>query len=265
MRSHRGSSRPFSATRCLLLGAAVAAGLVPGVARAQWSLEAAVERFDWREHTEPIEVRELGPRFGVGVGYAQPRTRGLLLAGRVRVYGGVVDYDGSLLANPDEPAQASIHYIGANEAIELRLRWPEVVDAIAGMELDQWRRYLSANQQEDYRFVSARVGLEHLPSGRSPFLAGAGLRILISAAQIATITDDDGVFGVALTPGRGSNPFVHLGARVWPRIAIVAYWDGMRIGRSPDVRIDRPRAVVFQPRSDMSTIGLRLVYRIGGG
>ena len=237
-------------------------GLVPALARAQWSAEASVERFHWREDTAPIEVREIGPRFGIGVRYVQPRGGGPLLGGHARFFGGVVDYEGSVLSDPTQPSSGAVTYLGGSEGLELRLRWPDVVDALAGFDFDHWRRSFGPIQREDYQILSARVGLERISSARNPLIAGAGVRILLWTDEDAAIADPSGAYQVSLKPGLGSSPFLMLGARVGPRFALTAYWDGMRLGRSPDVVVNRRRGTGYQPQTDMSTIGLRLEYRM---
>lgn len=232
------------------------------VARAQWSVDAAVERFDWREHTSPIQVRETGPRFAGGVGFSQPRESGPLLAYRGRVYFGNVDYDGSFLLDAAQPAQGVSTYLGTAQAAELRYRWPATLDAVAGLEYETWRRRLSASQREEYRILSLRLGAERLPADASPWYASGGIRFLLGTGEIATTPIGNAVYRLSFSPGRGTSPFVSLGRRVASRVMLVGYWDSIRLGRSNQIAIGGSgNLVAYQPKSDMNLVGLRVVYQ----
>ena len=247
----------------LCMVSALASCLTSSAASAQWSAAATVEGFRWRELTSPIEVRETGPRFGVGVGFAQPRARGLLVAGHARLYFGAVDYHGSLLFDPTQPVQATTNYLGTTEGAELRYRWPDAVDAFVGVDLDLWRRGFSPSQRERYRFVSARLGAERVPSDRSRWVAGGGVRVLLASREDASFPDAAGTRHVTLKPGLGTNPFLHAGYRFWPQVTLLAYWDGMRIGRSDEIVLGQSQTVLYQPQTEMDVVGVGVVY--GGG
>jgi hypothetical protein len=149
--------------------AALATALVCPPARAQWSVEAGVERFDWREDTAPIEVHEHGPRFLAAVGWMQPKQEGPLFAWRGELYGGTVTYDGALLLDPSRPATGNTTYLGTTQAAQARWRWPEAVDAVAGIEYEGWERGLSSSQKETFHIVSLRLGASCCPrTSRAP-------------------------------------------------------------------------------------------------
>jgi hypothetical protein len=229
---------------------------------AQWSVDAAVERFDWREYTSPIQVRETGPRFAGGVGFSQPRKSGPLLAYRGRVYFGNVDYNGSFLFDTAQPAQGVSTYLGTAQAGELRYRWPAMLDAVAGLDYETWRRRLSASQSEEYRLLSLRLGAERLPGAASPWTASGGIRFLLGTGEIATTPIGNAVYRLSLSPGRGTSPFMSLGRRVGPRVILVGYWDSVRLGPSNQVAIGGSGTLMaYQPKSDMNLLGLRVVYR----
>ena len=66
-------------------------------------------------------------------------------------------------------------------------------------------------------------------------------------------------------PGLGSNPFLELGYQVAPRLTLIGYWDGMRLGQTDPVVLrknGRPQATVFQPATDIDVVGVRLAYRL---
>ena len=266
-------SAPLNATAGHRLGAIRAAGwcavvvvalACAGAARAQLATDASVEYFGWREHTSPIEVKETGPRFGFGVGFVQPRERGLLFAYHGRVYGGSVHYSGSFQFDETRAASGTSVYLGTTQGVELRYRWPAAVDALAGFDFDVWRRSLSATQKEVYRIGSARFGVERPATDSSPLSAGAGMRCLVATSESATVEDAGFRYDLSLTPGLGASPFAHAGYRVAPRVTLLAYWDGMRLGRSNRVvliRRRRPVATVSQPSSAVNTFGLGVSYR----
>jgi hypothetical protein len=243
--------------------AAIASWVMATGASAQWSVEAGVEHFDWREHTTPIEVHESGPRFLVRGAYVQPRVRGLLVASRAALYGGGVAYDGSFQFDATRVARGTAVYSGAMLGAEARHRWPQA-DAVVGIEGELWRRRLGATQHEDYRIVSLRLGAERVAGASSRFGCGGGVRLLIATAETATVELDGVRHALSLSPGRGASPYASAAYRLAPRITLQASWDGMALGRSNSVvlsRRGRPRLAVSQPATDVRTLGVRLGYR----
>lgn len=256
---------PGARLRRGLLGVALASCLLGTDARAEWVVEASAEHFALREHITPIEVHEDGPRGGLAIGFTQPKTRGLLVAYRGIVYGGNVGYNGSFQFDRTEPARGASIYLGTTQAAELRYRWPRAVDAIAGLDVDVWRRRLSTTQYEDYRFLSGRVGLRRPPTGPGRVVGGAGVRFLLATAEHAKVTDAGLSYRLILSPGLGVNPFLDVGYQVAPRVTLIAYWDGMRLGQTDPVVLrknGRPQVTVFQPATDVDVVGVRLAYRL---
>lgn len=243
--------------------AVVATALVCPPVRAQWSVEAGVERFDWREEATPLEVHEHGPRFVLAGGWMQPREQGPLFAWRGELYAGNVTYDGSLLVDPSRPATGSTTYLGTTQAAQLRWRWQGTADAVAGIEYEGWQRRLSSSQEEIFHIVSLRLGAEHVASARRPFLAGGGVRVILSTHEEATFVYSGVAYELALEPGRGSNAYLHAGYRVSPHVTLLGYWDGMRLGRSTTVSLSTPSGPtiqVWQPAADMWRLGVRVAY-----
>jgi hypothetical protein len=243
-------------------GLILASCLGVSTAHAGWSADATVERFTWHEHTAPIEVRENGPRYAVGASFVQPRTSGPLFAARASVWGGNVDYTGSFQFDATKAASGASTYVGGTVAGELRYRWP-VLDATGAIQLDRWRRRLSASQREDYTITSLRLGLEHNASDGHPFLAGGGFAFTLDTSERATLEEAGVPYELSFSPGLGSHPYAHAGYRVGPRVTVLAYWDGMTMGRSNSIVLlkrGRPQAIVSQPPTDMTTLGLRMVY-----
>jgi hypothetical protein len=242
---------------------ALTLGLAAAPASAQWSTDFAVEHFAWREHTSPIEVHESGPRLAMGVCFAPRTARGASLAWRGRVYGGSVGYEGSFQFDSTKAISGASTYVGATLSGQLGWRWPDVLDGFAALDVDAWSRRLSKDQRESYRILSARIGVERVATTTSPLSAGGGMRFLLATAEDATITSAGVAYDLSLSPGLGANPFLHAGCRVAPRVTVVGYWDGMRLGRSNQVVLlkrRQPQAVVFQPPTDMDVVGLGVVY-----
>lgn len=246
-----------------VLLAFIASTLAGSPALAQWALEAGVESFDWREHTTPIEVHEHGPRFSLTGGWMLPRKRGPLLAARAEVYGGSVEYDGSFQFDATKAATGHSAYLGTILAAQVRWRWAGLADAVAGIEHEAWKRQLTSTQEEKYRIVSLRLGAERVATTTSPLVAGGGVRVMLATAEDATVEFSGISYHLDLEPGRGSNPYLFAGVRVHPRVTIVGTWDGMRLGRSNTIALVRPfqpTATVWQPKTDVSRLGIRLRY-----
>jgi hypothetical protein len=244
--------------------AAIATALVCPPARAQWSMEGGVEYYDWTEDTAPIAVHEHGPRFLVAGGWMLPKKQGPLIGYRGEFYGGVVTYDGALLLDPGTPVSELTGYFGTTQAAQLRWRWAGTVDAVAGFEYEIWGRRLSSSQEETFRTWSLRLGGEHLASARHPFVAGGGVRFMLTAEEQTRVEYSGSTFDVELEPEVGSNPYLHAGYRVAPHLTLLGYWDSMHLGRSSTVTLITPQRTtiyVWQPASDMWRMGVRIVYR----
>jgi hypothetical protein len=247
----------------IALLAALAAILAPPSARAQLSLEASFEHFDWHEQVTPIDVHETGPRFGGGASYLMPRDRGPLAGLRATVYGGAVDYDGSLQTNRNTAARGTTEYLGWTAGAEGRWRWPSAVDAVAALETNIWTRHLSTTQEEDFRVLSMRVGLDRPALRASRFTVGGGVRWLLAISERTTIKVQGQTLHLQLSPDPGWAPYVQAGYRFAPRFLAIAYWDGMQMGRSEPLVINTgggSRTTVWQPETEVNLIGLRITF-----
>jgi hypothetical protein len=122
---------------------------------------------------------------------------------------------------------------------------------------------LTADQHENYRFASLRFGVERIAAAHSPWIAGGGLRFLVGSNEVADVPVSGVTNEVTLTPGLGTNAYLHLGLAISPHVTLLGYWDGMRIAESNTVPISR-NEIVFQPQSDMDVYGIRLLYMLGG-
>ena len=222
-----------------------------------------MERYDWREETDPIEVHEHGPRFLVGGGWMQPKEQGLLLAYRGELYAGNVTYDGSLLFAPATPVHGQTTYFGTTQALQARWRWAEQADAVVGVEYETWKRRLTSTQEETFQVVSLRLGAEHLANDRNPIAGGGGVRIMLATGEEATVAYAGTTYALVLEPGPGSNPYLHAGYRFTPHVTLLGYWDGMRLRRSNSVTLGTapgPVLQAWQPATDMWRLGIRVAY-----
>jgi hypothetical protein len=105
--------------------------------------------------------------------------------------------------------------------------------------------------------------VERTATRSSPIVAGGGLRCVMATREHTTIPVAGVVHHLTLSPGLGLNPYLHVGCRVAPRVTALAYWDGMRLGRSSEIVLrggGPTQTIVFQPATDMDVIGVRVAY-----
>jgi hypothetical protein len=236
--------------------------LLASDARAEWRVTAGTSQFSWSEHTSPLEVKESGPLFVLGTHLTQNREAGFLLGYRGEYFMGQVGYSGANLFAQTVATSGNTVYMGTTQEGQMRYRVRDVLDAIGALDLDVWRRELSASQREDYRIVSIRLGAEHRAPTRDPWLAGAGIKWTVSTREDAHFTalgfDDDPI----LTPGGSITPYAQAGYTFGRRWTVSASYDAFDFGRSDPVRLSKRRArtVSYQPASEMRNIGIRLEY-----
>ena len=234
-----------------------------GEAQAQFFLGAGVEYFDWREDTQPIEVKETGPRAVFTLGFTQPKSSGLLFAYRGRLYAGEVDYDGALLFSPNVPVHSNTRYWGASNEVQLRYRVQSRFDLLAGIGLDSWRRELSANQKEDYYVAFARLGAEYNPVGPG-WTAGAGLKYPVWTRENAYFGDLGYDQNPKLHPGKQVSGFAQVGYRFGSHWALLGYAESYRFKESDLVFVTRGgtgTTAFVQPATDTYVIGLKAEYQ----
>jgi len=236
-------------------------GFSAGCARAQFAVSAGLEYFSWTEDTNPINVRERGPLFALGLAFTQPKEKGFLFAYRGRFYAGEVDYDGAYLDAPSVPVTGTTKYAGTAQEGQLRYRLGYGLDVLGGLGVDLWQRKLSDIQKEDYRIVYARLGVEGNAAGGKGWLGGAGLKYPLWTRENAHLTDIGFDQNPELKPGKDISVFGQLGYRFEQKWAIIAYLDGFRFKQSNQVAVSAggvPQGVVYQPGVDMYVVGLKL-------
>ncbi len=231
-------------------------------ARAEWSVSAGPDHFDWTEKTSPIAIHESGSIYSFELGVRQRRSAPFGLGYRGRLYGGQVDYRGSSLADPDVPVNSSTSYLGTEQEGQLRARMNGALDLLGGLDLDLWRRDLGASQREDYQIVSVRVGGELAPP-KQPWSLAAGFKWSLSADENAHFDRLGFTRNPALTPGPSATPYVRIDYLMGRDWSVVGSLDGFAFGRSNEVLLAKHHedaVLSFQPASRMQLLGLRITY-----
>jgi hypothetical protein len=249
------------------LASSLAALLVASPAHAQLAVTAAVEYFQWIEDTSPIEVREQGPLFVLGLEYTQPKDKGWLFAYRGKVYGGSVEYDGALLSAPSVPVTSNTTYFGVTNEVQLRYRlaprrsyW---LDLVGGAGYDFWERELSSVQTEDYQVAYLRLGLALDTASDRGWMLGAGLKYPVWTEEDAHFTDFGYQQNPKLEPAGRVNPYVYAGFRFQSHLALFGYFDGYNFGDSDPVTVTTSAGgstQFYQPASRQYNLGIGLQY-----
>ena len=241
--------------------AAVFLLLVSLPAGAQFTLGGGIEYLNWIEDTQPIKVKERGPLGVFTIGYTQVKQRGWLFAYRGELYLGEVNYDGALLFAPNVPVSSKTRYTGTAHEGQLRYR-VLAFDVFAAVGIDAWNRRLSASQEEDYRVVFVRLGVEHNNPQRG-WLFGAGAKYPAWTQEDAHFTDLGFDQNPKLSPGKDVSGFAHLGFRFNPNWALIGYADGYRFKESSPVFVTAggvPQGSFVEPATDLYVIGLKAQY-----
>lgn len=263
----RPGMRRAGARNALVAAIAISVLCWPAIGRSELVLSAGVDYLRWVESTSP-EVTETGPLAVLGLGYTQNRDAGLLFAYRGKLWGGSVNYDGATLFG-GTPVESTSSYLGVTN--ELQARWRKrgspggSLDGVLGLGLDAWRRRLSSVQKEDYLIGYARLGLESGTDEKSRWSAAVGFKYPVWTYENAHFDEIGFDSNPILHPGRELSPYASLGYRLSTSLQLTGYYEGYRLGRSPQVQANEvslglgPTALV-QPATTMSIYGLRLEY-----
>lgn len=254
-----------------LILAAIAAIAVSAPAQAGWSITGDVEHFRWSEAISP-DVSESGPLFAIGVRYSLPLVAGWEFGYRARAYFGLVDYDGAFL-NTGTPVDGSTGYTGLTNEVQAIYRLPEIsygVALVGGLILDYWNRQLSADQREEYRVASLRLGLRADSHESTGWFGSGGLKYPFYTREDAHLTDIGFNSNPSLKPEGTVSFYASLGYRFSSNLSLEAYYDSYRFKAStPTSRITNPSVPgctppggcqIFQPASDWDSLGLRVQY-----
>lgn len=244
-----------------LAGAILASGLAASpLARAEWSFFADVEHFRWKESTTP-SVTETGPMAGVGVRWRQDRPAGLGFGYEARLYGGSVDYDGSLLFS-GTPITGTTQYRGVRQEGQAVYRLAGPGALLLGVGYDYWNRQLSADQREEYRVGYVRLGAEFDRRESIGWFGGAGIKYPFWIDEDGHFPDIGFVPNPHLTPRPATSLYAEAGYRFAPHWSLSGYYEGYRFQQSGDVLVSDGTSTFafFQPKSSIDSFGLRLRY-----
>lgn len=230
-------------------------------ASAEWSVFGELERFQWKEHISP-SVTETGPMLGLGVRWRQDRPVGFGLAFESRLYGGSVDYDGSLLFS-GTPITGTTQYGGWRNEVQAIYRSPSSpAEMVLGVGYDYWNRQLTADQHEEYNVGYLRVGFNVDARQPTGWFGGGGIKYPFVVDENAHFPEIGFVPNTHLKPKGESSLYAEFGYRFSPRWTLAGYYDSYRFGESDPVLVSdgSTTAAFFQPRSTVDSVGLRLRY-----
>ena len=120
--------------------------VVQATERPEASVQFGLQNFSWSEfdYTGAKLLKENGPRFAIGAALDnfQHAGSGVLYGVNVKIYLGVVDYDGQTQSGVS--AQTDVDYFGVNAEVMggLRLTGGLHVDLLGGLGVDTWTREL---------------------------------------------------------------------------------------------------------------------------
>jgi hypothetical protein len=236
-------------------------------AHAQFAVSAGIEYFQWTEDTSPIEVRERGTLFALGLDWTQQKEKGWLFAYRGRAYFGDVDYEGALLNSPGTPVSSTTSYAGMSNEGQVRYRFPPgaraySLDLLGSLGYDFWERELSQFQQEDYQVIFMRLGMEVNPTGDRGWMFGFGAKYPVWTREDAHFDDLGYDNNPKLEPGRNLSAYGQIGYRFQRHLALIGYLDGYSFAESDSVFATQgaTQDEFVQPKSVQYNIGLRLQY-----
>lgn len=255
---------------CRILFASLVAMLaLPAVARAEWNAGIGPEYYNWTEYPSgsAINPKESGPRYSLFVNWTQDRARGVLAAWRAKIYYGRVSYDTTVIAT-GAPVSTHSQYSGAASELQLLYRTAAGTfnfDYLAGMGLDTWSRTIENvgfNQVEDYSILYMRAGINLGQPAQEPgFHGGLGLKYPLVTSEDAHLDQLGAYSNPSLSPGSEVSGYAEFGYRINRIFDVVGYYDSWRFSQSPYVYVGTPAGVaaVWQPKSSMNTVGIKLL------
>lgn len=234
-------------------------------AAAGWSVSGDLERFHWVEDTSP-QVAETGPRFGLGLHWAQDRDAGWQFGYHGRLYFGSVDYSGSLLLS-NQPVTGTTDYGGMTHEGQAVYRIPgnfSGAELVGGLAIDYWKRQLTSVQSEEYQVVFLRLGANFDRRFRIGWHGGAGLKLPLSVDEDGHFPDIGFQPNPHLKPKGKPSPYAEVGYRFDERWNLSAYYDSYRFAESDPVDVVQAGSGVpftfVQPKTSVDSFGLRLRY-----
>ena len=180
---------------------------IAATARAELTVFAGVEYFNWQEDTSP-SVKETGPLLAGGLIWMQDKEQGLLFGYRGEIYFGQVNYNGAELFT-GAPATANVDYFGVLNEGQIRYRFPLRGNRALGCSASGGRGSLAAavsRQRSDGGLgrVYARRAQNSVPRPASQDGSlRLGLKYPVYTYENAHLTDIGFDQNPTLTPGQG--------------------------------------------------------------
>lgn len=239
--------------------------VLPEIARAQLTLSGGIEMLNWDEDTSPA-VSESGPMLAFRVAYTQQADSGFLLGYRGRIWAGTADYTGSTLFG-NTPITGTTGYRGIDNEVQARFRSQLKNnyrrDFLASLGLDLWTRELSSIQSEDYTVIYARAGFEVDSVSPQTWLFALGLKYPLWVREDAHLTSIGFDRNPELNPDGKVSFYGQAGYRLNRKWNVVGYFDSYRFSESKGEPVNEIArgfgpVIVFQPASEMLTIGIRV-------
>ena len=251
----------------------------------------SVDYFQWKEFLGGTQVvKESGPLFGVDatvdLNLLQTDDAGALkLKGKLGLFGGDVDYDGSITStNPAYdglPVKSDVVHFGVRQEVDLGWRLPlqEVaVEPFGGIGYRWWLRDIDNSTTRDlagqplgvqgyteyWQTVYARVG------ARGRYDVNGDLRFFVEGgARYPFYTENEadfpGVGTVTVKPGGAWSAFAEAGFR-YRNFRTGIHYEGFRFAQSPGVRgysVSAGKYVtIYQPRSESDVVGISFSWAI---
>lgn len=222
---------------------------------AQLKLEAAPEYFYWREEVNGQRLlEESGFRMGVELSYKPPREQGWIWGGRVKLYGGSVDYDGGLQLPDGEtiPLKATTDYFGGLVEARFGYRWDLAddyyLDALAGLGVDAWLRRLQGpgGYDEFWLPLFFKAGVEVAPR-QIGWIGSVALKVPFYTSQFSKV---DGT--LVLHPNPMVSGSAEAGYKFTPHFSAVAFFDSYWFKESSVSK------GFFQPESKSYQVGAKI-------
>lgn len=243
--------------------AAVAAGAVlsTGAARAEISIGAGFESFDWKETTTP-SVKENGLRWALDLTWSQSKMPGLSAGYHLKLYNGNVDYDGAALFT-GAPLSGDTHYRGLVNEVQAWYRTPNNVDFVLAAGWDHWTRKLNSAQEEKWDVLYAKLGASFNAAVAQGIFGSLGIKYPVYVRENGNLESIGALTNPRLRPDGKFSLYGRLGYRVNPNWDVYAYYDSFRFKQSNAVSVPLSSGgtgVVFQPESKMDVLGMKVQY-----
>jgi len=236
------------------------------------SVKTGFESYRWREYVSNqnnVSPIETGTRLAATFNWREDGDRGLLWGYQGKLYFGRVRYD-TFMQQSGEAVSTHTVYSGSSQEIQLMHRQDlgrVKFDYVSGFGLDGWQRMIAtqgAYQTEEYRILFVRGGINiDQPVKSDEFHGGGGVKYPVWTSEDANLDTAGFTSNPKLSPGKSISLYAELGYRISNYFDLVGYYDSWRFKESPRVKAataDGRMYEIWQPKSSMDTVGLRMMY-----